>query len=178
MKTRKPRPFWTGFLKSGRWDSNPRRQPWEGCILPLNYARKTVLVNKELTSASPDFPTHFPTPSRRIRAGPPRRTELILSQAGGRGQGHRQQLANCSARTKIDNLARPELGAPSMLTTLTLRRSNPRRDTSVIRNPDEFGNPGWIRISAGEWNLRRRRMAPLRRVRSMYGSATGSSGRK
>lgn len=24
---------------SGRWDSNPRRQPWEGCILPLNYAR-------------------------------------------------------------------------------------------------------------------------------------------
>src|SRR5436190_24190039 len=25
--------------KSGRWDSNPRRQPWEGCILPLNYAR-------------------------------------------------------------------------------------------------------------------------------------------
>src|SRR4051812_16372692 len=26
--------------KSGRWDSNPRRQPWEGCILPLNYARK------------------------------------------------------------------------------------------------------------------------------------------
>jgi hypothetical protein len=27
-------------VKSGRWDSNPRRQPWEGCILPLNYARK------------------------------------------------------------------------------------------------------------------------------------------
>ena len=27
-------------VKSGRWDSNPRRQPWEGCILPLNYARE------------------------------------------------------------------------------------------------------------------------------------------
>ena len=25
--------------KSGRRDSNPRRQPWEGCILPLNYFR-------------------------------------------------------------------------------------------------------------------------------------------
>ena len=25
--------------KSGRRDSNPQRQPWEGCILPLNYAR-------------------------------------------------------------------------------------------------------------------------------------------
>lgn len=24
---------------SGRRDSNPRRQPWEGCILPLNYFR-------------------------------------------------------------------------------------------------------------------------------------------
>ena len=25
--------------KSGRRESNPRRQPWEGCILPLNYFR-------------------------------------------------------------------------------------------------------------------------------------------
>lgn len=25
--------------KSGRWDSNPRRSPWEGDILPLNYTR-------------------------------------------------------------------------------------------------------------------------------------------
>ena len=24
---------------SGRRDSNSRRQPWEGCILPLNYIR-------------------------------------------------------------------------------------------------------------------------------------------
>jgi hypothetical protein len=24
---------------SGRWDSNPRRSPWEGDILPLNYTR-------------------------------------------------------------------------------------------------------------------------------------------
>src|SRR6185437_11988541 len=30
--------------KSGRWDSNPRRQPWEGCILPLNYARKIAFT--------------------------------------------------------------------------------------------------------------------------------------
>lgn len=26
-------------LKSGRWDSNPRHSPWEGDVLPLNYAR-------------------------------------------------------------------------------------------------------------------------------------------
>jgi hypothetical protein len=26
-------------VKSGRWDSNPRRSPWEGDILPLNYTR-------------------------------------------------------------------------------------------------------------------------------------------
>ena len=29
--------------KSGRWDSNPRRSPWEGDILPLNYTRKLLL---------------------------------------------------------------------------------------------------------------------------------------
>ncbi len=28
---------------SGRRDSNPRPQPWQGCILPLNYFRKTCL---------------------------------------------------------------------------------------------------------------------------------------
>ncbi len=26
--------FW-----SGRWDSNPRPQPWQGCALPLSYTR-------------------------------------------------------------------------------------------------------------------------------------------
>ena len=25
--------------KSGRWDSNPRPSPWQGDVLPLNYAR-------------------------------------------------------------------------------------------------------------------------------------------
>ena len=24
---------------SGRWDSNPRPQPWQGCALPLSYTR-------------------------------------------------------------------------------------------------------------------------------------------
>ena len=27
---------------SGRWDSNPRPQPWQGCALPLSYARDCV----------------------------------------------------------------------------------------------------------------------------------------
>jgi hypothetical protein len=26
---------------SGRWDSNPRPQPWQGCALPLSYTRMT-----------------------------------------------------------------------------------------------------------------------------------------
>ncbi len=28
-----------GRLWSGRRDSNPRPQPWQGCALPLSYAR-------------------------------------------------------------------------------------------------------------------------------------------
>lgn len=28
-----------GKIWSGRWDSNPRPQPWQGCALPLSYAR-------------------------------------------------------------------------------------------------------------------------------------------
>ena len=27
---------------SGRWDSNPRPQPWQGCALPLSYTRSTA----------------------------------------------------------------------------------------------------------------------------------------
>src|SRR5438067_13899000 len=29
---------WTS-VQSGRRDSNPRRQPWQGCTLPLSYSR-------------------------------------------------------------------------------------------------------------------------------------------
>src|SRR5262249_38659866 len=27
------------LIWSGRWDSNPRPQPWQGCALPLSYTR-------------------------------------------------------------------------------------------------------------------------------------------
>ena len=30
---------------SGRRGSNSRRQPWEGCILPLNYVRLNLYTN-------------------------------------------------------------------------------------------------------------------------------------
>src|SRR5699024_6933246 len=33
------------FFKSGRRDSNPRPQPWQGYILPLNYFRKKGKFN-------------------------------------------------------------------------------------------------------------------------------------
>ena len=32
------------FFWSGRRDSNPRLQPWQGCALPLSYARKNLLL--------------------------------------------------------------------------------------------------------------------------------------
>lgn len=38
-RLRGSRPSVTFQKWSGRRDSNPRRQPWEGCILPLNYFR-------------------------------------------------------------------------------------------------------------------------------------------
>src|SRR4051794_8136792 len=34
-------PLWLLRNWSGRWDSNPRPQPWQGCALPLSYARLT-----------------------------------------------------------------------------------------------------------------------------------------
>jgi hypothetical protein len=35
--------------KSGRRDSNPRRQPWEGCTLPLSYARDIPICDGPAT---------------------------------------------------------------------------------------------------------------------------------
>ena len=35
---------------SGRWDSNPRLQPWQGCALPLSYARTFNSLQKGLKS--------------------------------------------------------------------------------------------------------------------------------
>ena len=35
----KASPISTRLLESGRWDLNPRPSPWQGDVLPLNYAR-------------------------------------------------------------------------------------------------------------------------------------------
>ena len=32
---------------SGRRDSNPRHQPWQGCTLPLSYSRSTEIPGNE-----------------------------------------------------------------------------------------------------------------------------------
>src|SRR5258708_17197105 len=32
-------PLFLRLFWSGRWDSNPRPQPWQGCALPLSYTR-------------------------------------------------------------------------------------------------------------------------------------------
>lgn len=43
------RPAFTLKKNSGRRDSNPRRQPWEGCILPLNYFRMFFFIIQQKT---------------------------------------------------------------------------------------------------------------------------------
>ena len=39
-----PGPELISRVWSGRWDSNPRLQPWQGCALPLSYARAPAPV--------------------------------------------------------------------------------------------------------------------------------------
>ena len=38
------------FVWSGRWDLNPRPSPWEGDILPLNYARTRISIANRHTA--------------------------------------------------------------------------------------------------------------------------------
>ena len=38
---------------SGRWDSNPRPQPWQGCALPLSYTRETYSVSQTVSNKLP-----------------------------------------------------------------------------------------------------------------------------
>ena len=47
--------------KSGRRDSNPRPQPWQGCILPLNYFRMTNTVSYTIINGAGEG-TRTPTP--------------------------------------------------------------------------------------------------------------------
>src|SRR3954454_22147258 len=41
------RRFGGGLKWSGRGDSNARPQPWQGCALPLSYARSTPFGDRE-----------------------------------------------------------------------------------------------------------------------------------
>ncbi len=47
--------------KSGRRDSNPRPQPWQGCILPLNYFRMTNTISYTIINGAGEG-TRTPTP--------------------------------------------------------------------------------------------------------------------
>src|SRR6476661_6623673 len=83
---KKPRPAGTGQM-SGRWDSNPRRQPWEGCILPLNYAREAVLILQGLTNDVFDFfPYFFPSfdPAVTLPCGSDKRSNQCRVDEGRR----------------------------------------------------------------------------------------------
>src|SRR5262249_43855576 len=53
LDPRKPLIYW-----SGRWDSNPRPQPWQGCALPLSYTRvlREGKQRKLGCAASPPMP--------------------------------------------------------------------------------------------------------------------------
>jgi hypothetical protein len=49
------RGFWRGRYWSGRGDSNPRPQPWQGCALPLSYTR-LYLGNTPVPGRFGEFP--------------------------------------------------------------------------------------------------------------------------
>ena len=65
---------------SGRWDSNPRPQPWQGCALPLSYTRTLrpagrypvggFVLRKTVCGA---------TPFLKISGGAARRSRLSLN---------------------------------------------------------------------------------------------------
>ena len=46
---------------SGRWDSNPRLQPWQGCALPLSYARVLERDRFKLNQFETFKPSNFYT---------------------------------------------------------------------------------------------------------------------
>ena len=65
LEQERDRPTWHCRLRlmaqsreswSGRWDSNPRPQPWQGCALPLSYTRIIVprFRSSRYLAASPD----------------------------------------------------------------------------------------------------------------------------
>ena len=68
----------TGYVEkiwSGRRDSNPRPQPWQGCALPLSYARAPARARVlggfpalGKTAAAPTTPAH--TPQRPLPTSP------------------------------------------------------------------------------------------------------------
>ena len=101
----------TDTVWSGRRDSNPRPQPWQGCALPLSYAR---------------------APARaRVLSGFPRLCKAAaptLDATPGRRHGQPNQCRACSAGTAATSMGR---ASPTRIarqwTTSSVKPHRPRR---------------------------------------------------
>jgi hypothetical protein len=51
-KLKKPQKTAAFFKMSGKRESNPRRQPWQGCTLPLSYSRVVSCERRDLNPHS------------------------------------------------------------------------------------------------------------------------------
>src|SRR5882672_10377343 len=94
---------------SGRRDSNPRRQPWQGCTLPLSYSRGFQRGSTERprhcqarTAVRPACPTGNRYLVHRSAAHDPRSLHLDDALHLGEGTHHGLELSQVLARERED----------------------------------------------------------------------------
>src|SRR5207302_4688225 len=79
------------FIWSGRGDSNPRPQPWQGCALPLSYTRAGLHDSRGKVVCKPCLPGGRIASSRSMP--PPSMTpEELLARFSELGIAHRTYL--------------------------------------------------------------------------------------
>src|ERR1043166_6644586 len=96
--------FW-----SGRWDSNPRPQPWQGCALPLSYTRiregKRPLAAALLCQMAPALATERPAPGLACAGLSVPLPPFAQRMAGALGLGARQPNKVERPPTRLASLA-------------------------------------------------------------------------
>ena len=85
------------FCQSERRGSNPRRQPWQGCTLPLSYSRKNAI------SANPESERRGSNPRRQPWQG------CTLPLSYSRKTDDKERGARDGARTRDVNLGKVAL---------------------------------------------------------------------
>ena len=121
--------FW-----SGRRDSNPRPQPWQGCALPLSYTR--IRERRRWLAATADLCQMRPTNATGLR----RRTEPPSDRMSKGKRLNRSELAQISAQYPFFDHRR---AWPERLATLNIFiDGGSRRNGARIGKPIEIsGQP-------------------------------------